>query len=675
MNSIDFNSPKEQRNSTSVFYGINKGARIPDGYFSELRNMTSSKYPCLAVRPGRKKIIYDTDVSLPGEPCDAAVCGDSIIFSCTNGIVVYGAEQIDTRGEVKDIIPFGNKVYCSPSGVLIEKNDIKFSRISIQDIFDISYCDSSTESIDVTTGEKPSAPANGQYWYDGKNSGLYRYSAASEGWMSVATMYIRCKPSVADITVFNPGDSVRITAGEKIYEAFISDVFSESLIFEGVFDSSIISAETLLIIERRFPVLQFACAHNNRIWGCNYDGDINEIYASKLGDPLNWYSYRGLSTDSYAVSCGEYGEFTGCAQLGDSVVFFKEYCIYTVYGSEPSSFCTVKTDCFGVQKGSERSLVRINGILFYKSCHGIMRLSEGSLPVCISDDIGADVFSSAVAGTDGRKYYIVMTDMQGKREMYVYDTVYQVWHKEDVPCEDFFAFCNYKNNLLCIGKKATSAKAMPKKMKIKAAYPDRKDYSDPAAYSVALAVYLGRYLVGSLLMQKNIEEIRALIAESKNKDTSEISDRDVSEYMSEFLEVEDTYEHLLRLAYISDEVSCNAFLPVLAYAGYKLSDEGRFMWSATTGIRGFEASEYKRLKGIEIRMKLQNSARCDVSIQYDDTGSFESIATFDSEGMTTYRMTGRLNKCDVFRLRFRGFGKAVIYSISEIYEEAGNSGF
>ena len=205
--------------------------------------------------------------------------------------------------------------------------------------------------------------------------------------------------------------------------------------------------------------MQCAAVHNNRIWGCNFNDSVNEIYASKLGDPLNWNCFRGLSTDSYAVSVGEPGEFTGCVSLGDSVIFFKEMCIYSVYGNDPSDFRTVKAECFGVQKGSEGSAVKINGQLYYKSCHGIMRLSEGALPVCISDELGADVWKDAVAGTDGSKYYVAMTDAAGKRELFVYDTHKQSWNKESIPCEGVFAMIYHKNNLLLIGKKKTDVKA------------------------------------------------------------------------------------------------------------------------------------------------------------------------------------------------------------------------
>ena len=50
---------------------------------------------------------------------------------------------------------------------------------------------------------------------------------------------------------------------------------------------------------------------DNRVWGCS--NKENVIYACKLGDPTNWFSYRGIAEDSYAVTVGSDGSFTGAA--------------------------------------------------------------------------------------------------------------------------------------------------------------------------------------------------------------------------------------------------------------------------------------------------------------------------------------------------------------------------
>lgn len=671
-----FNKVNEYREETSVFYGIDRGEKIPDGYFSDMKNMTSSKYPCLATRSERKSIVYDADIVVPGEPVETVIHSDSVVVACSNGKVMYKDQSIDARGEIRNIISYGNDVYFSPAGVLVDsEGNVSYSHSLIQTVFSVTFCDSASEEINVTVGAKPSAPEGGQYWYDAGNKGLYRYSEATEEWIAVPTMYIKAKVLEGNQSSLNAGDAVRITVGEKEYDSFVSSVFKDSLVFEGVFDSDIISEEIVLTIERRFPVLSYACFFNNRVWGCNYDGNLNEIYASKLGDPLNWYCYRGLSTDSYAVSCGEHGKFTGCSELGDAVVFFKENCIYTIYGTEPSNFQTVKTDCFGVQEGSENSICRINGSLFYKSCHGIMKLSEGSLPVCISQALGADKWSDAVAGTDGRKYYVVMTSLSGEREMFVFDTQYEMWHKEDIPCDSLFAFCNYKNNLLAIGKKSTGESAEPIRKCIKnGPMPDRKKYDDILSYTIDFAKWLAVELMGTLLMQQSFDEIRKTYAENNSMEVSDVSD-DVIEYMATYLEIEETSKHIVKMSYVLNEVTCNAYLPVFENVTYKLQDEGRFYWEAKTGIRGFSFSDYKRLKELTVRMKLSSGARCEILVEYDGRREWENIGSFEEDGINTFRIRDRLEKCDTYRLKLQGYGQVVIYSIIETYEEAGNVGF
>ena len=63
--------------------------------------------------------------------------------------------------------------------------------------------------------------------------------------------------------------------------------------------------------ERRVPDLEYLTECDNRVWGCS--SSENVIYACKLGDPTNWFSYRGIAADSYAVTVGSDGPFTGAA--------------------------------------------------------------------------------------------------------------------------------------------------------------------------------------------------------------------------------------------------------------------------------------------------------------------------------------------------------------------------
>ena len=55
-------------------------------------------------------------------------------------------------------------------------------------------------------------------------------------------------------------------------------------------------------LKREMPNMDYLTVADNRIWGCS--NSAHEIYACKQGDPTNWYSYAGISKDSYAVTIG-----------------------------------------------------------------------------------------------------------------------------------------------------------------------------------------------------------------------------------------------------------------------------------------------------------------------------------------------------------------------------------
>ena len=86
------------------------------------------------------------------------------------------------------------------------------------------------------------------------------------------------------------------------------------------------------------------------------------------------------------------------------------------------------TACRGVQKGSWRSLAIVNEVLYYKSRRDVCAY-DGSLPVSVSAQLGDVMYSDAVAGAYGTKYYIAMHSEYDQR-LFVYDTAKGIWHRE-----------------------------------------------------------------------------------------------------------------------------------------------------------------------------------------------------------------------------------------------------
>lgn len=188
-----------------------------------------------------------------------------------------------------------------------------------------------------------------------------------------------------------------------------------------------------LTVSRRVPALEQLCVNENRLWGCVG----STIYASKLGDPANFAVFDGLSTDSWQSDTVDAGDFTACVSYLGYPVFFKEDSVYKVYGDRPANFQWTPSARLGVLAGSEKSLAVAGETLYYLSRAGIAAYT-GGIPSIVSGPLGQETrWQKAVGGSDGLRYYVSLYD-GSCWALYVYDTRYGVWHREDaVQARDF----------------------------------------------------------------------------------------------------------------------------------------------------------------------------------------------------------------------------------------------
>lgn len=265
---------------------------------------------------------------------------------------------------------------------------------------------------------------------------------------------------------FLPGDGVVITgcteqpANNKA--AVIKDVRYTATIASGAKESDTLYfyentftlinnaavTENNVTVKRTMPELDFMCHCNNRLFGCKGD----TIYASKLGDPYNWNVFEGISTDSYSVDVGSPGDFTACCAYGGDVLFFKEERIYKLMYTDnsPENWSLVEIETYGVKAGCENSLAIADSCLFYYSPKGMMRYT-GSLPMSINEAFGEQEFVNAVAGSDGKDYYVCLTDKAGESALFVYDTTHFLWFKHDDVKITSFAY--HKGDLTALVEK------------------------------------------------------------------------------------------------------------------------------------------------------------------------------------------------------------------------------
>lgn len=299
------------------------------------------------------------------------------------------------------------------------------------------YYDGTAVSGNVTAGEKQFAIVNTKcvIWPDKKYLDLTSRTLKDLGaklTITGATFTSNTMTvSGANLTsYFNVGDCVEIsgcteaTANNKsiVIQSLAQTVMTVSD------DGFTAATETARItIERKIPDLDFICESENRLWGCS-NAD-RTIYASALGDPTNFFTYEGVSTDSYAVSVGSEGDFTGCCRLSSSVLFWKETVLHKMLGSYPAEYSLHTYNIEGLRAGCHKSMQVINDVLFYVGLHGVFAFSGGT-PSLISSNFGRKELTDAVGGNDGDTYFLCAHD-GSESHLFLYETTHNIWVLED----------------------------------------------------------------------------------------------------------------------------------------------------------------------------------------------------------------------------------------------------
>lgn len=457
-------APKSTRQIVDVFRGYNHNFRISDGEFYDMENLCSDEYPLLT--PRKPRGIYTKTTAPMGMVSKNELC----YVDGTEFVIGKNRYDMGLSGNAaqKEMISMGAYVIILPDKKYINTSD-PADRGSIdndtysQQSVRFQMCDATGQGYEdaIVSKTAPENPEDLQYWMDTSESThvLKRWSKTTSQWVSITTTYVKVhSPGIGK--GFRKYDGVRVSGitvsqlaglnGSQI----IQDCAQDYIVLVGVLDQACEQSD-MVRIRRRMPVMDFLCESDNRLWGCRYglnnDGQmVNEIYACKLGDFRNWECYQGISTDSYAASCGTDGPFTGAITHLGYPLFFKENCIHKVYGAEPSSFQIQSTACRGVQKGCEHSLAIVRELLMYKARSGIC-IYDGSLPTDAGYCLGKETYTQASAGANGSKYYISMCNPDGQWSLFVYDTSVKLWHRED----DLQAicFCSYLGNMYCVDAK------------------------------------------------------------------------------------------------------------------------------------------------------------------------------------------------------------------------------
>lgn len=389
------------------FGGLNHRIGARDGELWDMKNLTAEHYPVLSTRP-RRLLAWD-NLQKP----NGVFWWDTLYW--VDGTGFYREGQF--AGVVKDT----EKIFAGIGPYVIIFPDKKAYHTQTGKMMDLEekVCVTNVSFQNGTIYEEP-AEANTIYH-------------AGTNW--------------ADH--FKPGDAVTIsgcTAQPKNNQTIIiREIAGDELRFyENSFEITGTGYKETgtVTIERKLPELKAVFECDNRLWGFN----DRTIFASKLGDPFNWNVYDGLSTDAWAVEIGGTSALTAGIVYNGYPTFFTMNAIYKVFGKYPSAYQTSKTDGHGVIPAARHSLAIAGNVLFYLSSAGVCAYTGGH-PTLISAPFGDQQFYAAVAGSDGDRYFVSMTDYKKRTaRLYVYDTRYGLWHIEDGT--DLIGAAHYGGNLL-----------------------------------------------------------------------------------------------------------------------------------------------------------------------------------------------------------------------------------
>ena len=470
---------KNTRDLLRAFGGLNETYGCTEAEYSAGMNFSARDFPALSTRLPRRRLqelaglngMYHLNGLL-------TVCGQDLVYTPDEAPAQPVTVENAVGDSRKTMVGIGTKILIFPDKVAFDTADGSAAPLGAAweaGSLSVSFapCDASGNTYEVKDKgtKEPEHPQDGQLFlklnepdkpYSAENT-LEVYSEASGNWTVIPLDY--CLVTAEGIGAeFRVWDTVTLTGtgaeqagqwagldgdrivygvtettlrlradpgGEHFYGRLVHNGSSVVWVsMDGTQREEYFPAEGVKV-ERRVPDLEYLTECDNRVWGCS--SSENVIYACKLGDPTNWFSYRGIAADSYAVTVGSDGPFTGAATCMGYALFFKENTLHKLYGSKPSDFQLSSLRCRGVAKNAARSLCVLNETLYYLSSDGVMAW-DGSIPAKVSAALDAGRLANvkqAVGGALDGRYYLHVS-RENEVRLLVYDTEKGLWSEEDV---------------------------------------------------------------------------------------------------------------------------------------------------------------------------------------------------------------------------------------------------
>jgi len=429
-----YTSSKKQSRYLENFGGINRRIKAGAGEFRDMENLLPTEYPCLSSSPLPEKILEESNIVKWTIP--KYIDADLSLFSGvkkeddgTFSIYINGEKKLGGISDVKDAFDFNGTIITYPDykgynykmvsdDFKAEKKrkfasytgDIKFE--TVKSSGKVDHCVITSKGSSKTLFREGDMLAISGCGNEKKNTIYPQHSADYSNEKNPVT-----------ITVISTSDAPTGFSGFTI-NVHVYNVNGELIGFDT--DTANDSGTVSLY----YPIMDFACAHKNRVWGLGASGE--SIYASELGSPDHFGTMGTNTVDAWYGNVGTPGKFTGLGTYQDRVLAFKEDEVHIVYGDVPSNFSIYRNYSIGCIDG--KSIANAGGMLIWLYHDGFYSYS-GGVPRRISDKLNTK-YVSCVAFADNKRYYARCVKEDGTAEMLVYDTDYRLWNKIGVGWND-----------------------------------------------------------------------------------------------------------------------------------------------------------------------------------------------------------------------------------------------
>ncbi len=487
----DLYVPKTAVKSIDGFSGFCLGERGGGSVLIRAENISDRAFPSVCPRPRRATLGKYGKIT--------AAVADTQLVRIENGVLFDGETKI-MEGYFFDniehkIMKVGNYFVVMPMCAyfsIVDSTD--FGIVSSSFTMgtggaEIATVDKNFNVISEYTvlGTRPTGALDGNLWAKPKEDGGYEMMIYEGHEWYPYESYVRVKwPALAKN--HRAGEVLECTGVDREIGKYIRISYTDDqhIYFAGA--APHLEKITKFSLSRKRPILQQSTLLDGRIVGvfCGYDNNgkfISKAYASARNNPISWSEYDG----ALSVDIGGCEEFTAITEYRGEILAFTENSIVRLkISDEKITASTIK--CEGVKKRDGKSVVCIDGTVYYKGRNGVYAY-DGAFPKKISSSLDKDLFFTvpaplsettsseeqlggdrfiellpgvelavchSPAGAYNGKYYIRLEGKKEKSNIYVYNTLTKCWSVEDDP--GVTEFLNMDGELMAVCKDGDGSK-------------------------------------------------------------------------------------------------------------------------------------------------------------------------------------------------------------------------